>query len=193
MGGNVDILTHCTPLTLNFFRNVVFFSTANLKISALLIQFNIDTWRTKMLLFQFSVQLLSLFFIFVYFFSIQSCLQILCITKKRTYSHFWCLQMKFSQRSPNILKYKAKNIKINFKLNSDMILTHAINKSVIFPTHTNRLSINNLFESPLWSIIFSSNISFIRGDRGQYGTFNSKLSVYNHVILAVYQFHKQSI
>ena len=82
---------------------------------------------------------------------------------------------------------------MNFKLNSDMILTHAINKSVIFPKHTNRILINNLFESPLWSIIFSSNITFIRGDKGQYGTFNSKLSVYNHVILVVYQFHKQCI
>ena len=38
---------------------------------------------------------------------------------------------------------------MNFKLNSDMILTHAINKSVIFPKHANGFLINNLFESPL--------------------------------------------
>lgn len=68
MDGNVDILTHCTPLTLNFLETSFFFSTADLKISALLIQFNIDTWRAKILLLQFSVQLLSLFFYFRLFF-----------------------------------------------------------------------------------------------------------------------------
>ena len=106
MGGNVDILTHCRPVTLNFFRNVVFFfSTANLKISALLIQFNIDTRRSKILLFRLVFNYCH-FFLFSFIFSASNLVQILRITKKRTYSRFWCLQMML-----NILKYKAKYTK----------------------------------------------------------------------------------
>lgn len=54
-------------LTLNFLETSFFFITANMKISALLIQFNINTWRTKILLFQFSVRFnyCHFFFIFV--------------------------------------------------------------------------------------------------------------------------------